>query len=88
MFLFEKSVIGAYCNWLYDLGERHGSFSFYGPIKANSAGKNRNVTNINTKAGPPNRQICLPINSSFFYDLFSPYVQKTHKFLVTVHTRA
>ena len=34
-------------------------------LKQNSAGKDINVTNINTKAGPPNRQICLPLNSLF-----------------------
>ena len=51
MFLFEKSLIGAYCNRLYDLKESHSPFSCYGRIKANSAGKNLNVTNINTKKG-------------------------------------
>ena len=65
MFLFEKSLIGAYCNRLYDLKEKQDSFSCYGRIKANSAGKILNVTNINTKMGPPNRQIGLPLNSSF-----------------------
>ena len=49
MFLFEKSIIGTYCNRLYDLKESHSPFSCYGRIKANSAGKNLNVTNINTK---------------------------------------
>ena len=34
--------------------------------KANNAGKNLNVTNINTKAGPRNRQISLSLTSSFF----------------------
>ena len=47
--MFEKSLIGAYCNRLYDLKERRGPFSCYGRIKAISAGKNLNVTNINTK---------------------------------------
>ena len=65
MFLFEKSIIGVCCNRLYGLAERHGFFSCYGRIKANSAGKNLNATNINTKAGPPNRPIGLPLNSSF-----------------------
>ena len=51
MFLFEKSLIGVYCNRLYNLGEMHGPFSCYGRIKANSAGKILNITNINTKAG-------------------------------------
>ena len=68
MFLFEKSLIGGYCSRLYDLKERHGPFSCYGRIKANSAGKNLNVTNINTKAGPTNRQIGLPLNSLFLYE--------------------
>ena len=65
MFLFNKSLIGVYCNRLYDLEERHGVFSCYGRIKTISAGKDLNVTNINTKAGPINRQIGLPLNSSF-----------------------
>ena len=56
MVLFQMSLIGAYCNMLYDLGERHGTFSCYGRIKANSAGKNLNVTSISTKAEPPNRE--------------------------------
>ena len=51
MVLFEKSLIGTNCNRLYDLKESHSSFSFYGRIKANSAGKNLSVTNINTKKG-------------------------------------
>ena len=55
MFLFEKSVIGTYCNRLYDLKERQGPFSCYGRIKANSEGKDFNVANINAKASPPNR---------------------------------
>ena len=63
--MFEKSSTGAYCNRLYDLGERHGPFSCYGQIKANRAGKSLIVTNINTKAGPPNRQRGLLLNSSF-----------------------
>ena len=65
MFLFEKSLIGAYGNRLYDLGKRHGPFTCYGLNKANTAGKDVIVTNVNTKAGPPNRRICLPLNSSF-----------------------
>ena len=48
MFLFEKSVIGTYCNNLYDLKESHSPFSCY---KANSAGKNLNTTNNNMKKG-------------------------------------
>ena len=51
MFLFEKNLIGTYCNRLYDLKESHCPFSCYGRIKANSAGKNLNVTSINTKKG-------------------------------------
>ena len=65
MFLFEKSLIGAYWISLYDLGERHGPFSCNGRIKANSAGNKFNVTNINTKAGPPNHQIGPQLNSLF-----------------------
>ena len=63
--MFEKNLISAYCNRLYDLGERHGPFSCYGQIEANRAGKNLCVTDINTKAGTPNRQRGLPLNSSF-----------------------
>ena len=63
MLLFEKSLIGAYCNRLYDLGEKHGPFLCYGRIRANSAGKDGNITKL--KVGPPNRQIDLTLNSSF-----------------------
>ena len=66
MLLFEKSLIGTYCNRLYNLKEKQDPFSCQGRIKANSADKNLNVTSINTKAGPPNCQTCLPPNSSFF----------------------
>ena len=48
MFLFEQNVIGTYCNRLYDLKESHSPF---GHIKANSSGKNRNVTNNNKEKG-------------------------------------
>ena len=34
-------------------------------LKQNSAGKDVNATNIITKTGRPNLQICLPLNSSF-----------------------
>ena len=51
MFLLEKTVIGTYCTRFYDLKERHSPFSCYGRIKANSAGKNLNVTNIDPKKG-------------------------------------
>ena len=80
MFLFEKSVIGAYCNRLYDLKERQDPFSDYGQIKANSAGKNLNVTNINTKVGPPNRRTCLLPNSSFLYESKRPPLGRRHQF--------
>ena len=49
MFMFEKSLISVDCNRLYDLKKRQDPFSCYGRIKANSAGKDLNVTNINTK---------------------------------------
>ena len=51
MFLLEKSVIGTYCNGLYNLKEIHSPFSCKGRIKANSASKNLNTTNSNTKKG-------------------------------------
>ena len=66
MLLFEKSLIGVYCNRFYDLGEKRVTFSCYGRINANSTGKDLNVRNINTKAGPQNSQIVLPLNRSFF----------------------
>ena len=65
MLLFEKSLMGAYCNRSYDLKERHGP-SCYGRIEANSTGKNLNVTNINTKVGPPNHQIAYHLIAHFF----------------------
>ena len=80
MFLFEKGVIGAYCNRLYDLKERQEFFSCYDRIQAISAGKNLNVTNINTKAGPPNRGTCLPPNSSFLYEPKRPPFGRRHQF--------
>ena len=80
MVLFEKSLIGADCNRLYGLKERHGLFSCYGRIKANSAGKNPNITNINTKAGPPNRQIGLRLNSSFYQLPKRPPFGRCHQF--------
>ena len=80
MFLFEKSLIDAYFNRLYDLKEREGPFSSYGRIKANAAGKNLNVTNINTKAGPPNRRIGLTPNSSFLYETKGPPFGRRHQF--------
>ena len=51
MFLFKKSLIGTYCNRLYNLKERQGPFSCSGRINTNSAGKNLDVTNTNTKKG-------------------------------------
>ena len=80
MFLFKKRLIGAYCITLYDLRERHGTFSCYGRIKANSAGKDLNVTNINMKAGPPNRHIDLPLNSSFLYGSKRPTFMRHYQF--------
>ena len=49
-------------------------------LKQNSAGKNLNVTNINAKAGPPNRQIGLPPNSSFLYESKRPPFGGRHQF--------
>ena len=49
--MFEKRLIGTYCNMLYDLKKSHSPFSCYGQIKANSAGKNLDFTKINTKKG-------------------------------------
>ena len=38
------------------------------------------VTNINTKAGPPNGQIDLPLNSSFLYESKQPPFGRRHQF--------
>ena len=80
MFFFEKSLIGAYCNRLYDLKERQDPFSCYSRIKANSGGKNLNVASIDTKAGPPDRRKCLPPNSSFLYGAERPPFGRRHQF--------
>ena len=48
---FHKGVDGLKSLGTPDLKESHSPFSCYGRIKANSAGKNLNVTNINTKKG-------------------------------------
>ena len=34
-------------------------------LKQTAQAKNLNATNINIKSGPPNRQISLPLTSSF-----------------------
>ena len=80
MLLFEKSVIGPYCNRLYDLKERQGPFLCYGRSKSNSADKNPNVTNFNKKVGPSNRQTCLSLNSSFLYESKRPPFGGRHQF--------
>ena len=41
-------------------------------LKQNSARKNLNVTNINTKTDLPNRQIGLRLNHLFFYESKRP----------------
>ena len=51
-----------------DLEKTQGHFACYGRIKANSRDKNLHVTIINTKAGLPNCQIGLQLNSSFLYN--------------------
>ena len=43
-------------------GKGMAPFYAMAELKQNSAGKDFNVTNINTKTGPPNRQIGLPLN--------------------------
>ena len=73
MFLFENSLTGAYWNRLYDFEERRGFFLCYGRIKANSAAKELNVTNINTYGDSPNRQIGLSLNSSFVFNCQNDY---------------
>ena len=39
MFLFENSVIGAYCNWLYDLKERQDPFHAMTELKQTAQAK-------------------------------------------------
>ena len=46
----------------------------------NSADENFNVANINGKAGPPNREIGLPINSLFPYESKQPPFGRRHRF--------
>ena len=41
------------------------TFHAMAELKQNSAGKNLDVTKINMKADPPNREIGLPLNNSF-----------------------
>ena len=54
-------------------------------LKQNSAGKDLNVTNVNTKAGPPNCQIGLPLNSSFLYESKRLPFEKHQQFLSMFH---
>ena len=46
-------------------GKDVAPFHTMAELKQNRAGKNLNVTNKSTKAGSPNCQIGLPLNSSF-----------------------
>ena len=78
--MFEKSLVRAYCNRLLDLKERYGTFSCYDRLKANSVGKNLNVTKINTKAGPPNREICLALIAHFFSESKRPHLGDANNF--------
>ena len=41
--MYENSLIGAYCNRLYNFGKRHCSFSCYGRIKVYNTAKKRDV---------------------------------------------
>ena len=65
MLLFEKRFIGVYCNGNMTQGKGMAPFRAMAELRKNSTGKDLNVTNTNTKVGPPNRQIGLPLNSSF-----------------------
>ena len=47
------------------LGKGMAPFHEMAELKKNSACKDVNVTNKNLKAGPPNRQLGLPLNNSF-----------------------
>ena len=62
----EYSVSPIPLSTILNFGERHGPFLCYGRIKAKQRRQRFNVTNINLKAGPPNRQIGLRLTSSFF----------------------
>ena len=61
--------MGVYWNRLYDFKKRHGFFSRYDRIEANSAAKELNITNRNTKGGLPNRPIGLLLHASFILNV-------------------
>ena len=63
--LLQNGIIGIY--WLCDFGQRHSPLSHDGGIKANSTANELDITNTNAKRCPPNCQIGLPLNSSFFH---------------------
>ena len=64
--MFENSLRGACCYKLCNFGERHDLFSHYGRIKANSAAKELNGPNRNTKGGSQNLQITYHYIPYFF----------------------
>ena len=65
MFLFEKSLIDVYCNWLYNKEKGLAFFRAMAELKQTAPAKILIPTNVDTKAGPQNCQIGLPLNSSF-----------------------
>ena len=64
MFLFKKSLIGAYCNRLYDLEER-ALFHAMAELKQPTQAKILMSQILIQKAKLPNRQVDLSLNSSF-----------------------
>ena len=77
---FHKGVDGLKSLGTPDLREGTALFHAMAESKQNSADKNLNVTNINTKAGPPNRRTCFPPNSSFPYESKRSPFGRRHQF--------
>ena len=77
MHLFEKSLIGIIAIGYMTWGKGMAPFYAMGELKQNSSGKDLNITHKNTKAMPPNRQIGLPPNSSFFLNVKTTTIWET-----------
>ena len=56
-------------------------FPFYAMAELEQTAQPKgNGTNINTKAGPPNRHISLTLNSSFLYESRRPSFGQHHQY--------
>ena len=56
-------------------------FPFYAMAELDQTAQPKgNGTNINTKAGPPNRHIGLTLNSSFLYESRRPSFGQHHQY--------